>query len=134
MPRPNMQVSHHGAGGEMRDFLSCAFRLCRCVRSLEGLWYGWVNCTLQVTSSSVHQGFFFQMSTFNHFPTLVVVTLATVFARPLLSAYSADDPRAVWKLGVAGPELDNGCTGNSLTTGAEVLRQHCELLQPSCKL
>ena len=38
-----------------------------------------------------------------------------------LSSQSADDPRgarAVWKLGVVGPELDDGSTGNSLTTGA----------------
>ena len=41
-----------------------------------------------------------------------------------LSKYSADDPRsvrAVWKLGMAGPEVDNGSASNTLTTGATSL-------------
>ena len=41
-----------------------------------------------------------------------------------LSKCSADDPRgvrAVWEFGVFGSELDDGPTGNSLTTGATSL-------------
>ena len=37
MPRPNMQVSHHSAGGKVCDFVSCAFRFCWCVGSFQGL-------------------------------------------------------------------------------------------------
>ena len=56
-----------------------------------------------------------------------------------LSKYSNDDPRrarAVSKLGVVGPELDGNSSGSPSTTSAtkQVLHQHCELLQPSCKL
>ena len=101
MPRHKLQVSHHGA------FVGCAFRFCRCVGFLHGLWYGWVYCTLQVTSSSVQQSSF-QVSTFKHFSpgrdatsvflssTLVLVTLAIAFSHVLgeeLSKYRAEDPR-----------------------------------------
>ena len=52
---------------EMCDFVRCAFRFCWCVGSLQCLWYGWVNCTFQVTSSSVQQCSFVQVSAFNRF-------------------------------------------------------------------
>ena len=47
---------------EMSDFMSNAFRFCRCVVSLQGLWHSWVNCTFEVTSSSVQQCLFVQRS------------------------------------------------------------------------
>ena len=50
------------------DFVS-AFRFSRCVGFLQGLWYGWVHCTLQVTPSSCQQ-FFFQLSTLNQSSSL----------------------------------------------------------------
>ena len=46
---------------KMCDFMSCAFRFCWCVKSLQGLLYGWVNCTFKVTSSLVQQCFFVQV-------------------------------------------------------------------------
>ena len=115
-----------------------------------------VSCTFQVTSSSVQQCLLFvQVLAFNRFlsqvhgatfvllcPTLVLVTPAIAFAcRQLvknMSKYSDDDPRgarAVSKLGVV--------RGLSLTATRQVahpplvqqvLHQHCELLQSSCKL
>ena len=59
-------------------------------------------------------------------PTMVLVTLAIVFAclQLVKNCPGTDDPRgarAVWKLGVVGPELDDGSTGKSLTTGATSL-------------
>ena len=43
---------------EMREFVRCAFRFCRCVGSLHGL---------SVTSSSVQRNFLVHVATFNHF-------------------------------------------------------------------
>ena len=52
---------------EMRDFVSNAFRFCRCVGSLQVLWHGRVNCAFQVTPSLAQQSPFVQKSRFNHF-------------------------------------------------------------------
>ena len=89
---------------EMCDVMSNAFRFCRCVGSLQGLWYAWANCT---------------------FPGHVVVGPAMLVrissTGEELSKYSVDDPRAVSKLGVVGPELDGNSSGSPSTTGATSL-------------
>ena len=128
-----------------------AFRFCRCVGSLQGLWYGWVNCAFQVTSSSVQQRLFFQVPAFNHFSLHFTAPHLCFFVphtgvhnsrnRFRMSStgeehskYPAEDPRgarAVSKLSVVGFERDSS---SSPPLAQQVLHQHCELLQASWKV
>ena len=134
--------------------MSCAFRFCRYIGSLQGLWHGWVNCAFQVTALSVQQRLFFQVSAFNHFslkytaphlcflcPTLVFVTRATVFACPqLVKNIPSTQPRThevrelsqslVW----SGLERDRSSSDSPSISGATSLASAFASLQPSCKL
>ena len=121
---------------EMCDFVRRTFRY-RCVRSLQGLWYGWV--ALHLTSLPAQQCLFFTVPTSNHFPPknrrrMSVFVLHTGARNSRnrfrvsstgeeLSKYTADDrrsARAVRKLGVVGPEVDGSCS-SSPTTGEKSL-------------
>ena len=117
---------------EMRDFVGCTFRFCRCVGPF--MVFGTVGSIALSTSSTVQQSVFFsQVSTFNRFSLSSTGRNICVFVPHTgarnsrnrvrtsssgeeLSRYSADDPRgarAVQKLGVIGLELDDGSTSNS---------------------
>ena len=130
--------------------MSCAFRFCRCVGSLQGLWYGWVTCASRsrrrlssnASSSRCQRSITSLLSTRRHICVFVPHTgvrnsrnrFRMSSTGEELSKNTDDDPRgarAVSKLGVVGLERDSS---SSPPLAQQVLHQHCEPLQPSCKL
>ena len=131
-----------------------AFRFCRCVGSLQCLWYSWVNCTfpgLVVVGPAmlVHPGVGVQsLLSQVHSTTFVLLVLHSGACNSRnrfrmsstgeeLSKYSADDQRgarAVSKLGVVGPEVGGNSSGSHPPLVQQVLHQQCELLQSLCEL
>ena len=111
---------------KMRDFLSVRSGS---VGALGSFVLPLVHRTLQVTSSSVQQGLFFRVSTFNHLSLslsyatpchiLALVTLANGSARAQQEKNCPSiqliihEVRHVWTLVVMARELDDGSAGHS---------------------
>ena len=137
---------------EMRDFVSCDFRFCWCVGSLQGLWYGWVNCTFQgrrrrssnaspskcrrSIASQVHGATFVLLCS-----ALVLVTRAIALARRQLVKNCPSTQLMTHE----ARELSQSLVWSGLSWTAtlqvahpplvqQVLHQHCEPLQSLCKL
>ena len=118
---------------EMRDIVTCAFRFCRCVGSLHAVGSIALSKSRRL-SSNASSSKCRRSITSLQYATPHLCFRAHTGARnshnrarmSSTSRYSPGDPRgarAAAKLGVVGPELDDGSTSNSLP-------QRCELLQP----
>ena len=137
---------------EMCDFTSNAFRFCRCVGSLQGLWYGWVNCTFQgrrrrssnaspstcrrSIASQVHGATFVLLC-----PTLVLATHAIALAcRQLVRNCPSTQLMAHEARKLSQSLVWSGLSWTATLPAAhpplvqQVLHQHCELLQSLCML
>ena len=122
--------------------MGCAFRLHWCVGSLQGPWYGWVDCVLEV-ASSVQRCLIFQVSplqkTAPHLcclcPTPGLATLAIVFAclqlvTQLVTHEVREPSRSLARSGLNSTVLRVARP----PPVQQILHQRCELRQPSRKL